>query len=281
MLHGERSMHELPQSQAAGLMGLSRPNGPQLVAMVHHGDEHTELPVLWRLCSAMTELGYSVTVLDATKSETDTHPGLQELMDYRFGYGSPPDAAPAADTPEWTIVSSAQGVQNMCQLQTRTHAKRIQSLHRMGQLFPGCSLIILYAGVDALVQMLGGTGCKPLLTVADNKTSLMTSYLALKRLLLKAHLTPTLLHMMAPPSQGRQLPAHSVASHLSKCAKSFLGFELNAIQIDPEHSEPAAATDMRRLAARMLENAVALRAQTSAFIGTDGTGAIGSANRSH
>ena len=274
-------MHDLPLNQAAGLMGFSRPIGAQLVAMVNHGDESTELPVLWRLCSAMTELGYSVTVLDATKSETESQPGLQELMDYRFGYGGPPDAAPSADTPEWTIVSSAQGVQNLCQLQTHTHAKRMQSLQRMGQLFPGCSLIILYAGVDALVQMLGGTGCKPLLTLADNKTSLLTSYLALKRLLLKAQLTPTLLHMMALDASDRQPPALSVASHLSKCAKSFLGFDLNAIQIDPAQSEPTVAADMRRLAARMLENAVALKAQTSAFIGTDGTGAIGSANRSH
>ena len=262
-------MHDLPLNQAAGLLGLARPAGAQLLAMVSHGDDKTELPLLWRLCTAMTELGYAVTVLDATKAESDANPGLQQLMDYRFGYGASDFAALHTDALDWTIVPSAQGIQSLCQLQTHTHNKRMQSLHRIGQLFPSNGVIILYAGVDALVQMLGGTTCRPLLTVAQDKSSLLTSYLALKRLLLKAQLTPAILNMMAEPRQGSAAYANSVAGNLSECARNFLGFEVNATYIDPHQPEQALGAEMRRLSTRMLENGLVL-SNAPAMLGIPG-----------
>jgi hypothetical protein len=274
-------MHEMPLNQAAGLIGLARPAGAQLLAMVSHGDDKSELPLLWRLCTAMTELGYAVTVLDATKTESEANPGLQQLMDYRFGYGPSDFAALHTDVLEWTIVPSAQGIQSLCHLQTHTQIKRMQSLHRIGQLFPSNGVVILYAGVDAMVQMLGSTGCRPLLTVTQEKSSLLTSYLALKRLLIKAGLRPAILNMMAEPKPGNTAHASSVAGNLVECAKNFLGYEVNARYIDPHQPEQALAAEMRRLSMRMLENALML-SNATAMLGTAGAQeAAGPMSRSH
>lgn len=274
-------MPDLPLNQAAGLLGLARPAGAQLLAMVSHGDDKSELPLLWRICCAMTELGYAVTVLDATKAETDTNPGLQQLLDYRFGYGVSGFDALQTEATDWTIVPSAQGVQSLCQLQTYTHNKRIQSLQHLGQLFPANGVIMVYAGVDALVQLLGGTSCRPLLSVVQDKSSLLTSYLALKRLLLKAGLAPEILNMMAEPRPGTASYTTSVAGNLTECARNFLGFDVNAIYIDPHQPEHALGAEMRRLSTRMLENALVLSHAPAAPGTTGGHPMTGPMSRSH
>jgi hypothetical protein len=202
-------------------------------------------------------------------------------MDYRFGYGPSDFAALHTDALEWTIVPSAQGIQSLCQLQTHTHIKRMQSLHRIGQLFPSNGVVILYAGVDAMVQMLGSTGCRPLLTVTQEKSSLLTSYLALKRLLIKAGLRPAILNMMAAPQPGSTAHASSVAGNLVECARNFLGYEVNATYIDPHQPEQALAAEMRRLAMRMLENALML-SNAPAMLGAAGAYQVaGPMSRSH
>ena len=57
-------MLEHHANQAAGLLGLGSRNGPRMLAVVNHGDEQAELPLLWQLCLALVNLGYAVTVLD-------------------------------------------------------------------------------------------------------------------------------------------------------------------------------------------------------------------------
>ena len=75
-------MHNSPINQAAGLMGINQSQRPRLTAFVSHGDAASELPLLWKLCAAMVDLGYSVTVLDGTAPETGHNPGLEQVLDY-------------------------------------------------------------------------------------------------------------------------------------------------------------------------------------------------------
>jgi hypothetical protein len=245
-------MHDTPVNQAAGLMGLAPQNGAQLIAMTSHGDDKTELPLLWQLCTAMVELGYAVTVLDATKTESVNNPGLSDLLDYRFGY-----RATETDAPDWTVVPSALGLHSLCNLSPNPTVYRARNLQRIGELFPSNGVVILYAGVDWLVQMLAGTAARPLLTVSEEKTSLLTSYLALKRLLRKGGLDPTIVNMMVGSPGSNRVHSGSVASNLAECARNFLNFEVNAIPFDLSQG-PRADADMRRLAMRLLENALPL-----------------------
>ncbi len=242
-------------NQAMGLLGLTGSTGPQLTAMVSHGDDKSELPLLWQLCSAWVDLGYTVTVLDGTKSESEDNPGLLQLLEYRFGAG-----ALESDGPGWTIVPAAQGLQHLLSLSSKPSLE----LQRLGDFFAAGSVVILYTGVDALVRLLSNSTVRPLLTVSTDKNALVTSYLALKRLLLRGGLEPTLLNMMqAPGSRGSTAPG-TVATNLSECARNFLGYELSTLSVMASLDSPEVSAQMRRLCLRLLENALPLERSTMA-----------------
>lgn len=241
-------MHDVPLNQAVGLLGLAAPLAPQLLAVVSHGDARTEQPLLWQLSSALSELGYGVTVLDSTVAESDDNPGLLQVLDYQFGHGVPED-----DSPAWNVLPAAMGVQALCAL----GAKPAHSLQRLGQAFQSNGVIVLYAAVDVLVRLLGDTDLRPLLSVSGEKSSLLTSYLALKRLLRKGRLEPTILNMMQDATQGAG--AAGVAQALRECARNFLAYEVHPIRIDPSQADMHMDADMRRLATRLLEHAMPLQ----------------------
>jgi hypothetical protein len=256
-------MHDLPLNQAVGLLGLAAPEAPQLLAVVAHGDARSEQPLLWQLSSALTELGFGVTVLDASVNESDHNPGLQQLLDYEFGHGAAGD-----DGPAWNVLPAALGLQSLCAIGTRP----VHSLQRLGQTFPSNGVIVLYAGVDYLVKLLPDSEIRPLLSVSSGKSSLLTSYLALKRLLRKARLQPTILNMMEHAKEVPGGSAASVAHALGECAKTFLSYEVNTIRIDPSQSESQFNVEMRHLATRLLEHALVLKrpAPTSRSFETSG-----------
>jgi hypothetical protein len=243
-------MHDMPLNQAVGLLGLAAPEVPQLLAVVAHGDARSEQPLLWQLSSALTELGYGVTVLDATMAESDHNPGLQQLLDYQFGHGTA-----ESDGPSWNVLPAALGLQSLCAL----GAKPAQSRQRLGQVLQTHGVIVLYAGVDHLIGLLADSDVRPLLSVSSEKSSLLTSYLALKRLLRKARLEPTILNMMEAAKQSRAAGSTGVAHALSECARSFLGYEVKTIRIDPSQTESLVDADMRHLATRLLESALVLQ----------------------
>jgi hypothetical protein len=245
-------MHDMPLNQAAGLIGLTPGSGVQITAMVSHGDARSELPLLWQLCESLVDLGYSATVLDATQDETHANPGLQQLLEYRFGA-----SAPEAGAPQWSVLPAAQGIHNLCHLS----AQPARQLHSLGALFAPGSVVILYAGAQWLVRLLAGSGVRPMLSVSGGKTSLLTSYLALKRLLL-GQLEPTILNMMDTSLAG-QPAAGSVAEHLSACARTFLGYEVNAVQLQTSPQDRDPLPQLRRLATRMLESALQLPAESA------------------
>lgn len=242
-------------NQARGLLGLTGSTGPQLTAMVSHGDDKSELPLLWQLCSSMVDLGYTVTVLDGTKTETDNNPGLMQLLDFRFGAG-----IDEAEGPGWNIVPAAQGLQSLLELSSKPGLE----LQRLGDIFAAGSVVVLYTGVAQLVKLLAGSTVRPLLTVSTDKNALVTSYLALKRLLLRGGLEPTILNMMQGPRSGRPGMPGNVANNLSECARNFLGYELNAIPINAPLDTPEVSAQMRRLALRLLENALPLERSSMA-----------------
>ena len=266
-------MRDMPLNQAVGLIGLGATESPQLLAVVSHGDPRTELPLLWQLSNALSQLGYSVTVLDANVTESAQNPGLQQLLDYQFGHG-----AVDSDGPEWNVLPAAQGIQSLCAL----GSKPAHSLQRLAETFQTNGVVVLYAGVDALGKLLSNSEVRPLLSISCEKSSLMTTYLALKRLLRNARLEPTILNMMAEGS-ATQTGVAGIAKALRECAKNFLGYNVNAVRIDPAQPESQRDADMRRLAARLLENALPLKSSASGNSGFDMSGMSGfrEVSRSH
>ena len=240
--------------QASGLQRLSALPGPQLVAMVSHGDELSDMPVLWKLCSAYLELGYSVTVLDATKPESHQEPGLSRLLEDGFWPGgqSRPETA-------WQILPAARGLQ---ELHTRARGNGA-AWRQLAQLFADDAVVLVYAKPEALAALLRDSHARPLLAVSSSKNALLTSYLALKRLLMDGRLEPTIVNVsgLGGPDVENPMPT-PVAVNLAECARNFLGYQVRMLRIAPQQQERGQDYDLKPLASRLLESSVALGART-------------------
>lgn len=242
-------MLDRPSNQAAGLLELAIPQSPKLMAMVSHGDEKFELPLLWRLCSSLADFGYTVTVLDATTCESESNPGLEHLLEYAYWSGNE-----RMEDPAWTIIPSAIGLQSLCAMPER----RAQSLHHLGRLFQHDGAIILYGKADWLVPLLSDSELRPLLALAPAKSSLLTSYIALKHLLLKGGLNPTVVNLVSEHPVPHASQVGTVGASLSDCAKNFLGYQVNALNIAVPSDDDRPCADIQHLALRMLESAMTL-----------------------
>lgn len=241
-------MLEYFANQASGLIGLGAQTGPRLMAVVSHGDELAELPLLWQLCMALVNFGYTLTVLDATGAESDTNPGLIHMLDAHW------DGDEHRQVGAWTVLPASLGIQTLC----AKHQPHATALEQLGQLFPVGSVVILYCQVEWLIPLLEDSMVEPLLAVSPARNSLLTSYLALKRMLITGKLRPTIVNMISESSPSSPMPAQSVAASLSECAKRFLGQEIKALDLAEQHGDEAMHGETHRLALRLLEGALPL-----------------------
>jgi hypothetical protein len=244
-------MLEYFANQASGLIGLGAQPGPRLIAVVSHGDEQAELPLLWQLCMALVNFGYTLTVLDATGTESDTNPGLIHMLDDSRWDGDEHRQAGA-----WTVLPASRGIQKLC---TKQQPDTL-ALQHLGQLFPVGSVVILYCQVEWLIPLLGDSTIEPLLAVSPARNSLLTGYLALKRLLITGKLKPTIVNMISELSSSSHMPTQAVAASLSECARRFLGQEISALDLAEQHGDEALQGETQRLALRLLESAMPLNA---------------------
>lgn len=241
-------MLERPPNQAAGLMDFAIPQTPRLTAMVSHGDEQAELPLLLRVCAALVGFGYTVTVLDGSVLETQENPGLEQLLNFTF---SEPNHG---DVPGWSILPAGLGLQSLSAGQ-RYGGPRIADC---GSFFAHESIVIAYANAHCLAPLLAGSQVRPLLAMSAAKTSLLTTYLALKRLLLKAKVEPTIVNMV-DTSRPKKANIASPTS-LSDCAKYFLNYEVNPLHITAPVGDEQPSASIERLSLALLENAMPLEA---------------------
>ncbi len=236
-------------NQASGLLGLGCQPGPRMVAVVSHGDEQAELPLLWQLCQTLVNFGYSVTVLDATCAESESNPGLAQLLD-----NSPWPDDDARDAPAWTVLPSTVGIQNLCASQGTSP----QSLRQLGHLFPAEGIVVLYCQAESMIALTGECNIEPLLAVSASRASLLTSYIALKRLLITGKLRPTIINMILDTDPAPMQPAQPASIGLSECARKFLGCEVKTLTITEQTGDTPQDGEIQGLALRLLESAVAL-----------------------
>lgn len=263
-----------PVNQAAGLLSIAEHQHTlRLMAMSSHGDEPCELPLLWRLCSSIAGFGYSVIVLDETTHESATNPGLAQMMEYGTTQSSNDFTGS-----EWVVVPSAIGLQSLCAAANRVG----NALPPLGHLFPHASVVLIYGGVTCLTALLSGTSIKPLLVVTQERASLINSYRALKQLLLHGKLEPTIVSLVTNAQPHvTNFARGSVATSLSECARTFLGYEVNALQIEAPSDDDRPCAKLQRLALTMLENAVTLGSNTLNLVHLPGFNNAGLIARRH
>lgn len=236
-------------NQASGLLGLCNQQGPRMIAVVAHGDEQAELPLLWQLCLALVSFGYAVTVLDATTDESDCNQGLEQLLDAAHWRDEG-----QRDGAAWVVLPAGKGIQHLCAIRS----PQVQPLTQLGHLFPKDGVLILYCRVEWMIPLIGDCDVTPLLAVSPLRTSLLTSYLALKRLLITGRLKPTIVNMVQEPVNALPKAHPPASSSLSECAKKFLGYDASILTIQERCGEDALFNEFQGLALRVLESALAL-----------------------
>lgn len=245
-------MLEIGLHQGAGLQGLAPQTAPRLVVMASHGDRASELPLLWDLCGAWTELGYPVAVLDATHSESPQQPGLLQLLDPHCRTEDLP--CETADM-AWSIYPAAQGLRQLFGDTDQTG--HTQAMEQLEQLFQNYDVVMLYAPASQLATSLAGSGIAPLLAVSATGSSVLTAYQALKSLLINGQLQPTIVSMVDASSQSSKTCGQNLNKSLQECARSFLGRQVTALCVDMQPTSDPAARDVNRLALRLLESSTA------------------------
>lgn len=241
-------MLEMCVNQGAGLQSLALQAAPRVLAMASHGDQQGELTLLWSLCASLVDLGYPVAVLDASAAESDTNPGLAQLLD-DGGWRGDPSSLPLS----WSVVPAAQGLQQMCL--RRTPGLELEAL---GGLFEGFGVIVIYARADVLARLLPDSGIEPLLTVSPAKMSCVTAYQALKQMLLNAQLRPTIASIGHEPCSDHVMANPSLLKNLQDCAMTFLDYRIDLLSVQAWQGQDGPGDDVRRLALRLLENALPL-----------------------
>ncbi len=233
-------------NQAAGLCGLANPTVSRLVAVVGHGQRQVELPVLWGLCSAWDSMGLPVLVLDGMASETDDNPGLLQLL-------SNPHLHFEEDTCSelWGVMPAALGLDFL--------STNPMTFEMLGHIFGNYGVVLIYANATLLPQMFRGSGLSPLVLLTHQSASSVSAYRVVKHLLLHDQLRPTVANIAVLSHVNTVMPTYSSLHNLQHCAKTFLGFNPDALTLRTTAQNGCTEDDIQRLALQLLENSVELQ----------------------
>lgn len=242
-------MLELCVNQGAGLQAIGMQAAPRVIAIASHGSQDGELPLLWSLCATLMNFGHSVAVLDATTLESAANPGLEQLLNEE-GWPNESHEAPQA----WSVVPAAQGLRQLCD-PTAADETRLTPL---SALFQNFDVVAIYASAEVLTRLLTGTGVEPLLTVSPDQQSAVTAYQALKHMLLKAKLRPTIASIGSESFSTSVAAKRSPVKNLQDCAMTFLDYRIDSMTVPESKLQDGPSDHMNRLALRLLENAVPL-----------------------
>lgn len=238
-------MLETIAHQGDGLRHAALQAVARLVPIASQGEEAAERALLWQLCLALQAYGYPPVVLDGTSLESAAQPGLADLLAH-----TPWLPGSAMDT-DWTVMPAAGGLLRIA----RERAWQ-PPLARLGEVLRGGGVVLLVARSALLVPLLAGSQARPLLAITPGRRALVRSYGTFKQLHLQGGLTPTLVALAT--DAARQLDARGAGRTLQECAIAHLGCHADLCTVTSEPDPARPAEDMRRLALRLLESAVAL-----------------------
>lgn len=232
-------------NQAAGLQCLAPQVAPRLVSVTSHGRQQGELPLLWGLCAAWVDMGFSVLVLDGHAQESEQNPGLAQWIDNPLGRFDEDERAVS-----WSVIPAAQGFDRL--------SGQDFSSASLGKLFQNYAVVLVYANAQTITKVLKRSGISPLLIVSPLKSSSLTAYLALKQLLLGAQIRPTVANIALPSPADPTMSNPNLATPFQQCALNFLGYAIKPITIMASARAESSQDDLNRLALQLLESAVLL-----------------------
>ena len=223
----------------------------RLIAVASPQTETHGLEILWQVCLHLQRMGYPVVVLDGTARESESSPGLLDLLTHEPWNESLP-AAGQHSMSSLAVLPSMLGLHNLAN-QTQQHTHPLQALH---PLFRRYALVVVHAPVATLASaLLAGTMVSPLLLMSPGKHGVVDSYRQLKHLALHAGLVGTVACVTHPGQPGQHTPARQALLSLRHTAARHLGQKIRTSLI-----EANSAQDLQRLALQLLENACTINA---------------------
>lgn len=229
--------------QGAGLLGFMPRNGLRVLAAA--SDERTpeSLDMLWQACAALQRFGYPVMVLDGTTEETETAPGLLQLL-------SQPPWADAAhqfvpDVTSLAVLPAAIGLQQLA----RSAPPHLSPLQPLLPCFRAYAVLVVVAPAHVLASALQHTDITALVTMHPGAKAVVHSYQVLKQMALAAG-TPCLVAALTPTGEPARQQAVDALRALQLCAQRHLDTQVHTTVIRNGH-----APDSQRLALQLLENA--------------------------
>lgn len=242
-------MFEAGLDQGAGLRRQAPKPVLHLVPVVRHGNGEAESRLLWQLAHALTALDLPVAVLDTDSLETDEAPGLSELLQERCTLKEVLD-----DSLPWPIVPAALGWRELFRQGPMTESAR-QALR---QLFGAYGVLLVYGTADSLGQALANTGVRPLVPVAPEPRTLLSAYQAMKTLVSRALLMPSVAIMVTHATESEVRKALQARKTLQNCFTRHMGCYLDSMTVKSFTDDEVAGRDIQMLALRLMENACSL-----------------------
>ena len=260
------SMLDSGSNQGFNLRSLIQETRPHVVAMANHGEQSVELPLLWDLCSTYVRLGYSVAVLDGTTSESESNPGLEQLLDYVYWRSDDKD-----DQPSWSVLPAARGFKRLCGVSGHL----TNAMEQLAGALQTYNVVLVYARADTLLSLLPDSGLKPLLVVSSEGLSRLSAYKALKQMLINGRLQPSVVSVVPDSAPEADKASADLCKNLQECAMTFMGHQLDTVTLHLEQRQGRVQSgSMHTFALRMLERATPLQRQPfgkSAVSDSDGS----------
>ena len=241
--------------QAAGLHGLTPQSQSQLrVIAVASPASHTvsakpAMDALWQVCAILQRLGSPVVVLDGTTHETESNPGLLDLLTQApWHEAASRNAGAGAGAASLAVIPAAKGLL-LAARRARLHDG--PPLEGLQPYFRTYGLMVLHAPADTLGPLLTHTATIPLVMMAqDDAAGVLDSYKSLKQIALDTGLPCMVAGLLSDDTVGERRKVRAALKTLQECAEQHLCRPVRTTAIAPRNPQ-----DLQRLALQLLENA--------------------------
>ena len=229
--------------QGSGLRQLALRSEPTVLTMLQHGDRVAELTLLWQVCSALQNYGYTVTVLDGTAEESEANPGLLNMLEEPYA------PSPLQDCAKWTVIPSARGLKLLGNLTADMQA-------RLSNRLSDSAVWVVYASAEALGMLQKNKqNYRPVVALSPETTSLLSAYQGIKDLALMVRLSEVIAVTVNPLDTPEYL-ATGIAKSLQNCTMNFLKCPVRHVSTQLKNQESSAAElapeSIRQLALQLL-----------------------------
>ena len=210
--------------QGTGLHWQGAQSSLRVLPVVPSGDD-ADASAVWMACAQLQQQGYPVVVLDGTAKESDTAPGLQDMLQPRQGYAF---TTLNADIRNPMSVATLPAARGMVQLQHKASLTGERPVDLLYRYVRNHAVMVLWAPAPLLAGMLHGCTQSAIQLVPAQSRNVISSYRALKQMFMVSGQMPRLV-AMRPADYGLD----PVLKSVSQCAMRHLHTEPLCEQLDP------------------------------------------------